>query len=131
MTMVYMVLEYIIIGLIMIKICLHVQQRFLEIARMVLLSTFLCGIIAYGREVGVMLMAMIGLLSADNPSDKKKGVKILIPYILGREPDWENHYNYCRTHFLSSNYEKKTINPFFVSTDILKRLEKCVLIGIL
>lgn len=50
---------------------------------------------------------------ADKPVDKKKGVQILIPYILGREPDWENHYNYVRTHFHSPRYEKKNGKPVF------------------
>lgn len=63
---------------------------------------------------------------ADNPSDKKKGVKILIPYILGREPDWENHYNYCRMHFLSSNYEKKDNKPVFCINGYSKEIgEMC------
>lgn len=50
---------------------------------------------------------------ADNAVGKQKGEKILIPYILGREPDWENHYKYCRSHFLSPNYEKIDNKPIF------------------
>lgn len=50
---------------------------------------------------------------ADNPVEVDKGVKVLIPYILGREADWENHYKYLRTHFLSPNYEKKDNKPLF------------------
>lgn len=50
---------------------------------------------------------------ADCPQDKNKGPQILIPYILGREKDWENHYNYCRTHFHSSRYMKKDNKPVF------------------
>lgn len=53
---------------------------------------------------------------ADNPKEKKGGVKILIPYILGHELDWENHYNYCRTHFHSNNYEKVDNKPVFAIT---------------
>lgn len=50
---------------------------------------------------------------ADNPQKKHDGPQILIPYILGREEDWKNHYNYVRTHFLSPNYEKKDNKPLF------------------
>lgn len=50
---------------------------------------------------------------ADVPKEKSNGVTVLIPYILGTEPDWENHYNYMRTHFLSDNYEKKNNKPVF------------------
>lgn len=50
---------------------------------------------------------------ADNQSQKNTGPKILIPYILGTEPDWENHYNYCRTHFMSPRYIKKDNKPVF------------------
>ena len=39
-----------------------------------------------------------------------KGPEILIPYILGKEKDWENHYNYLRTHFLKSKYIKRLDN---------------------
>lgn len=64
---------------------------------------------------------------ADNVVDNKRGSKILIPYILGKEGDWENHYNYVRTHFLSSNYEIRENKPVFgihvYSTDILKMCE--------
>lgn len=43
-----------------------------------------------------------------------KGPEILIPYILGKEKDWENHYNYLRTHFLKSKYIKKDNKPIFI-----------------
>lgn len=49
----------------------------------------------------------------DNPDKKKQGPIILIPYILGREKDWENHYNYVRTHFLSPKYIKVNNKPMF------------------
>lgn len=42
------------------------------------------------------------------------GPSILIPYILGREKDWENHYNYLRSHFASRRYMKKDNKPVFV-----------------
>ena len=41
------------------------------------------------------------------------GPEILIPYILGGESDWRNHYDYVRTHFLSSKYEKYHNRPLF------------------
>lgn len=44
---------------------------------------------------------------------KQAGPQILIPYILGNEPDWENHYNYVKTHFQSPNYEKLDNKPVF------------------
>ena len=50
---------------------------------------------------------------ADNPQDKKNGPQILIPYILGNKTDWENHYNYVKTHFKSPNYEKINGKPVF------------------
>lgn len=52
--------------------------------------------------------------SIDNTLSKEdKNVKILIPYILGEEKDWENHYNYLRSHFFSENYEKFNKKPIF------------------
>ena len=50
---------------------------------------------------------------ADKSEERNKGVQVLIPYILGKEPDWENHYKYVRTHFHSPNYEKKDGKPVF------------------
>lgn len=44
---------------------------------------------------------------------KHQGPQILIPYILGTEGDWRNHYEYVRTHFLSPNYEKYNNRPLF------------------
>jgi len=49
----------------------------------------------------------------DKSMQKKTDVKILVPYILGTEPDWENHYRYCSTHFHSPNYEKVDNKPVF------------------
>lgn len=42
------------------------------------------------------------------------GPVILIPYILGTEKDWDNHYNYVRTHFHSDKYIKVDNKPVFV-----------------
>lgn len=51
--------------------------------------------------------------TADNMVDKKSGCEILIPYILGDKPDWENHYHYVSKHFHSKNYEKRNGKPVF------------------
>lgn len=54
----------------------------------------------------------------------KKGPEILIPYILGEEKDWENHYRYVSSHFKSANYTKVDNRPVFgifrYNEDILK-----------
>src|SRR5574344_2162877 len=49
----------------------------------------------------------------DKKLENHSGPQILIPYILGNESDWRNHYEYVRTHFLSSNYEKFNNRPLF------------------
>lgn len=49
-------------------------------------------------------------------ADKKperKGPQVLIPYILGGEKDWENHYNSLRTHFNEERYIKINNKPLF------------------
>lgn len=51
--------------------------------------------------------------TADKKIDKATGVEILIPYILGDEPDWRKHYDYVLTHFKSPNYIKKDNKPIF------------------
>lgn len=46
---------------------------------------------------------------------RKKGEPvILIPYILGEEKDWQNHYNWMRPFFLDKRYIKKENKPLFV-----------------
>lgn len=52
-------------------------------------------------------------IAEDTPS-QQKGPQILIPYILGKEPDWENHYNYLRSHFLCDKYIKVNNKPVFL-----------------
>ena len=42
------------------------------------------------------------------------GPKILIPYILGDEPDWENHYNYLKSFFDDPRYVRLNDKPVFV-----------------
>lgn len=43
----------------------------------------------------------------------KVGPQILIPYILGTEPDWENHYNNVVNHFRDDRYIKIDNKPVF------------------
>ena len=45
--------------------------------------------------------------------ENKQGPQILIPYILGEEKDWENHYRYVSTHFKSKRYIKIDNKPVF------------------
>lgn len=51
---------------------------------------------------------------AENANRKKGEPQILIPYILGEEPDWTNHYNYLREHFRCPQYIKIDNKPVFV-----------------
>jgi hypothetical protein len=53
-----------------------------------------------------------------------KGVKVLIPYILGKEKDWENHYNYVVSHFKSPNYERIDNKPVFTIFHYSKEIDK-------
>lgn len=57
----------------------------------------------------------------EKDKNSNQGPEILIPYILGTETDWENHYNYLLTHFKSPNYIKQDGKPIFV---ILQHDEK-------
>ena len=46
---------------------------------------------------------------------RKKGEPmVLIPYVIGDEPDWINHYNWLRSFFLDSRYIKKDSKPLFI-----------------
>lgn len=58
----------------------------------------------------------------DNKLSKDKETKVLIPYILGEEKDWENHYRYLRIHFLSGNYEKYNNKPLFAIINYNKKI---------
>lgn len=44
---------------------------------------------------------------------KKEGPQILLEYNLGKEENWERHYNYVRSHFMSTNYMKINNRPVF------------------
>lgn len=49
----------------------------------------------------------------DNKSLNHEGHRILIPYILGEESDWRNHYDALKSHFFSQNYMKHGNKPVF------------------
>lgn len=49
----------------------------------------------------------------DSKRSQHSGPQVLIPYILGKESDWEKHYNYVKSHFASPNYEKRQNRPVF------------------
>ena len=50
----------------------------------------------------------------ENSKRKKGEPMILIPYILGDEKDWENHYNWLKPFFADRRYIKKDRKPLFV-----------------
>ena len=50
---------------------------------------------------------------ADQKYDKK-GRTVLIPYILGKEKDWENHFNHLIDYFNDSRYIKVDNKPMFI-----------------
>lgn len=57
----------------------------------------------------------------------KEGPKVLIPYVLGTESNWLNHYNYLRPHFHSLNYLKIDNKPVFSIINFDEQIEKmCV-----
>jgi len=47
-------------------------------------------------------------------TQKIDGPQILIPYILGREKDWENHFNEILKYFSDERYIKKDGKPVFI-----------------
>ena len=49
-----------------------------------------------------------------NDNNKKEGPAVLIPYILGHESDWLNHFNYLLSHFKEERYIKVEGKPLFV-----------------
>ena len=53
-----------------------------------------------------------------------KGPSILIPHILGKESDWEFHYNYLSSHFHSNRYEKRDGKPVFAIFHYEKDIDK-------
>lgn len=51
---------------------------------------------------------------ADKNEDHSKGKGILIPYILGNEPDWEKHFNFILRYIKDERYIKIENKPIFV-----------------
>lgn len=50
----------------------------------------------------------------ENEKRKKGEPLILIPYIIGEEKDWQNHYNWLRPYFLDNRYVKVENKPLFI-----------------
>lgn len=47
------------------------------------------------------------------PDPEHRGKKILIPYILGHEPDWKNHFDFLLPYFKDYRYIKINEEPVF------------------
>lgn len=56
--------------------------------------------------------------------EDKKGPSVLIPYILGGESDWENHFNYLLPFFNDCRYIRIDNKPVFVIYNYNKEIEK-------
>ena len=54
--------------------------------------------------------------------NKNNGPEILVEYILGDKPDWENHYNYLKTHFIGKKYIKYNNKPIFIILNYDERI---------
>ena len=52
--------------------------------------------------------------SVDLSRGVNNGPSILIPYVLGEEKDWLNHYKYLRAFFLDKRYIKVNNKPVFL-----------------
>lgn len=52
--------------------------------------------------------------TTEENQQEHKGPQVLIPYILGKEPDWENHYNEVVKYFKDERYIKKDGKPLFI-----------------
>ncbi len=61
---------------------------------------------------------------ADNINKKKEQKGILIPYILGNEKDWENHYNHILKYFKDKRYIKINNRPIFVILQYDENIER-------
>ena len=59
----------------------------------------------------------------DNLSKSDK-TKVLVPYILGGQQDWEIHYRYVLGHFKSSKYIKIDNKPLFIIYNYSDEIEK-------
>lgn len=56
---------------------------------------------------------MIGHHCRKKVDPEHKGKKILIPYILGKEPDWKNNFDYLLPFFKDDRYIKVEGMPIF------------------
>lgn len=55
--------------------------------------------------------------NAWTPTEDKKNSQskaVLIPYILGKEKDWENHYSHVSKYFKDKRYIKQNNRPVFI-----------------
>lgn len=53
-----------------------------------------------------------------------EGPEVLVPYILGTEPDWETHYRYLSSHFHADNYERRNNRPVIGIIHYSRGIEK-------
>lgn len=64
--------------------------------------------------------------TADRLNGNPSGPEILIPYILGDEDDWREHYEVVLSHFKSENYIKDGNKPMFLILGYHERIpEMC------
>ena len=61
---------------------------------------------------------------ADNNKNRKNNQGILIPYILGKEQDWENHFNHILHYFKDKRYIKVDNKPLFVILQYDEEIKK-------
>lgn len=61
---------------------------------------------------------------ADNNKEKNNNSGILIPYILGEESDWKNHYDHILPYFKDERYIKVDNKPMFTILQYDKNIEK-------
>lgn len=61
---------------------------------------------------------------ADQSNETNKKTGILIPYILGNEPDWQNHYNHLLPYFKDERYIKVNNKPMFTILQYDESIEK-------
>ncbi len=60
----------------------------------------------------------------DNNRKDQQDMGILIPYILGNENDWENHFNNILRYFKDDRYIKVDNNPIFVILQYDENIKK-------
>ena len=60
----------------------------------------------------------------DQNQQKKGAPVVLIPYVIGEEQDWTNHYNWLRSFFLDKRYIRKDNKPLFVIFNYDEQISK-------